>query len=52
MFAVIEHPVRGAVRVPACPIKMSEFHVPVRGAPLLGQHTEQVLTEWLGVCRT
>jgi crotonobetainyl-CoA:carnitine CoA-transferase CaiB-like acyl-CoA transferase len=45
----IEHPVRGPVTMPGCPVKMSESHVPVRSAPLLGAHTEEVLSEWLGL---
>lgn len=49
MFATIEHPVRGPVTIPAWPVKMSESHVPVRSSPLLGQHTEEVLSEWLGL---
>ncbi len=49
MFATIEHPVRGSVTIPAWPVKMSESQVPVRSAPLLGQHTEEVLSEWLGL---
>ena len=35
--------------MPAWPVKMSESQVPVRSAPLLGQHTEEVLSEWLGL---
>lgn len=49
MFATIEHPVRGPVVMPAFAVKMSESHVPLRSAPLLGAHTEEVLTEWLGL---
>ena len=47
MFATIKHPVRGAVTMPAWPVKMSESQVPLRSAPLLGEHTEEVLSEWL-----
>ena len=47
MFATIEHPVRGAITLPGWPVKMSESSVPVRSAPLLGAHTQEVLTEWL-----
>ena len=45
----VEHPVRGAVTIPGCPVKLSESHVPVLCAPLLGAHTGQVLSEWLGL---
>jgi crotonobetainyl-CoA:carnitine CoA-transferase CaiB-like acyl-CoA transferase len=45
-----EHPVAGAVRMTAPPVRMSETPGSVRtGAPLLGQHTEQVLRERLGL---
>ena len=48
MFATIEHPVRGPMTIPGWPVKMSDSQVPVRCSPLLGQHTEEVLSEWLG----
>ncbi len=49
MFATVEHPVRGPITMPGWPVKLSESEVPVRSAPLLGQHTEEVLAEWLGL---
>lgn len=49
MFVTIEHPARGPVTIPGWPVKMSESRVPVRSAPLLGAHTEEVLSEWLGL---
>lgn len=48
MFATIEHPVRGPLTIPGFPVKLSNSHVPVRSSPLLGQHTVEVLEEWLG----
>jgi formyl-CoA transferase len=48
MFVTVDHPVRGAVTMPGWPVKMSESHVPVQSAPLLGAHTQEVLSEWLG----
>ena len=51
MFATIEHPVRGPLTIPAWPVMMSESHVPVRCAPLLGAHTEEVLSEWLALSK-
>ena len=51
MFVTIEHPARGAVTMPGWPVRMSESHVPVRSAPLLGAHTDEVLSEWLGLSK-
>jgi formyl-CoA transferase len=47
MFATIDHPKRGKITIPAFPVKMSASHVPVRTSPLLGQHTQEVLADWL-----
>jgi formyl-CoA transferase len=49
MFATVEHPTRGKLAIPGWPVKMSGSRVPVKTAPLLGQHTEEVLSEWLGL---
>ena len=49
MFATVEHPTRGKLTVPGWPVKMSDSQVPVKCAPLLGEHTEEVLSEWLGL---
>jgi len=48
MFATIEHPVRGPVTIPGWPVHMSDSHVPVQSAPLLGQHSEEIYSELLG----
>jgi formyl-CoA transferase len=48
MFATVTHPVRGDVTIPGWPVKMSDSEVPVITSPLLGQHNEEVLGEWLG----
>ena len=45
-----EHPVAGVVRSAAPPVRLSETPGAVRSpAPLLGEHTEQVLRERLGM---
>ena len=33
--------------MPAWPAKLSESDVPMTAAPLLGQHSEEVLGQWL-----
>lgn len=48
MFATVKHPVRGEVTIPGWPVKMSDTEVPLSASPLLGQHSEDVLGEWLG----
>jgi formyl-CoA transferase len=45
----VEHPVRGAQDFLAPPFRMSGSRVPVRRAPLLGEHTAEVLREELGL---
>jgi formyl-CoA transferase len=48
MFATIDHPIRGEVTIPGWPVKMSDSCVPVKSAPLLGQHTSEIYSELLG----
>ena len=46
MLVEVDHPVAGDVTALGCPIKFSHGDgVTRRGAPLYGQHTEEVLTE-------
>ncbi len=51
IFQTVQHPDRGDHKMPAWPVKMSQSNVPLAPAPLLGQHTEAVLGEWLEVGR-
>jgi formyl-CoA transferase len=44
-FAEIEHPVRGRFVMPGWPVRMSGSSVPIRPAPLLGEHTDEVMDE-------
>lgn len=49
IMATTEHPVRGEVKMPVWPVKMSGSKVPLACAPLLGQHNEEVYGELLGM---
>jgi formyl-CoA transferase len=51
MFAEVNHPTRGKFHIPGWPVKMSDSSVPVKTAPLLGQHTGELLSEWLGMSK-
>jgi crotonobetainyl-CoA:carnitine CoA-transferase CaiB-like acyl-CoA transferase len=50
MITAIHHPEVGAVRLAGSPIKLSRTPSRVdRPAPRLGEHTADVLKEWLGL---
>ncbi len=50
MFSEIEHPGVGRYLAPASPLDPAELgRLPVRRAPILGEHTEQILAEVLGL---
>jgi formyl-CoA transferase len=44
----VDHPVRGKYLTVGNPVKMSDSITEVERAPLLGEHTEEILTEVLG----
>ena len=44
----VDHPERGKYLTVGCPIKLSDSPVDVQRSPLLGEHTEEVLSEFLG----
>ena len=44
----VDHPQRGRYLSVGCPIKLSGSAVTVRRSPLLGEHTEEILTAVLG----
>ncbi len=44
----VDHPQRGRYLSVGCPIKLSGSAVTVRRSPLLGEHTEEILTSVLG----
>jgi formyl-CoA transferase len=45
----IEHPTRGTIRLPGCPVRLSASEAPTTPPPLAGQHTAEVLAEVLGL---
>ena len=50
MIIETEHPSAGAISIPGIPVKMSETPGSIRLlAPRLGEHTEEILTGWLGM---
>ena len=49
MFVEVDHPQRGKFVIPGWPVKMSGSSVPVKAAPLLGQHNQEVYGELLGL---
>lgn len=44
----VDHPERGPYLSVGCPIKLSDSPVEVKRSPLLGEHTDEILTEVLG----
>ncbi len=45
----VEHPVHGTIKLLGCPARLSESEVPLSAAPLLGEHTAEVLSNELEV---
>ena len=48
MMVEVDHPERGKWYNVGCPIKLSDSPVEVKRSPLLGEHTDEVLSEVLG----
>jgi formyl-CoA transferase len=48
MIVDVEHPRRGWFKTVGCPLVLSDSPVEVQTAPLLGEHTEEILTDLLG----
>jgi 2-methylfumaryl-CoA isomerase len=49
MFAEVDQPGIGTYLVPRSPLDVGDLNVPVAPAPLLGQHTEEVLADLLNL---
>jgi len=49
MIVEVEHPGRGKFRTVGCPINLSDSPVDVKRPPLLGEHTDEVLRDLLGL---
>jgi formyl-CoA transferase len=43
------HPVHRPFKMPAWPVRMDGKPTRVKASPMLGEHTDQVLSEWLGL---
>jgi formyl-CoA transferase len=48
-FVTVDHPQRGSFTMPGWPVRMTDSSVPIVAAPLLGQHTREVLGEALNM---
>ena len=51
IMQTIQHPTAGSYKMPAFPVRFSGRPPTVQPSPLLGQHTDEVLGDWLGISR-
>ena len=49
IIRVMDHPACGPFKMPTWPVRFGGSTLPVAPAPLLGEHTEEVLEKWLGM---
>lgn len=49
MIGTMNHPVRGSFDMPGFPVQLQDSLVEIEPAPLLGQHTKEVLEDILGL---
>jgi formyl-CoA transferase len=49
IMQTMEHPTIGLFKMPGWPVRFGGRTPEVKPAPLLGQHTNEVLGEWLGL---
>ena len=43
------HPVHRPFKMPGWPVRVDGKATRVRASPMLGQHTEEVMSDWLGL---
>ena len=49
IMQMMEHPTAGPFKMPGWPVRFGGRTPEIKPAPLLGQHTNEVLREWLGL---
>jgi formyl-CoA transferase len=49
IMQTVQHPANGAFKMAAWPVRFSGNPPPVKPAPLLGEHTGDVLNHWLNL---
>ncbi len=49
IIQTIQHPTNGAFKMATWPVRFNQKVVPLKPAPLLGQHSDEVLKDWLGM---
>jgi formyl-CoA transferase len=49
IMQTMQHPTAGEFKMPGWPVRFSGDTPKIEPAPLLGQHTNEVLSEWLGL---
>jgi len=49
IIQTMQHPVAGAFKMPGWPVRFGGNTPKIEPAPLLGQHTEEILVQWLGL---
>jgi crotonobetainyl-CoA:carnitine CoA-transferase CaiB-like acyl-CoA transferase len=49
IMQTFEHPTTGKVKMPAWPVRFDGHPAKVKPSPLLGQHSTEVLSSWLGM---
>jgi crotonobetainyl-CoA:carnitine CoA-transferase CaiB-like acyl-CoA transferase len=49
IMQTMEHPIAGPFKMPGWPVRFGGRTPEIKPSPLLGQHTSEVLSEWLGL---